>query len=161
MSGLNPFEGEFSESSTYRLGGRPGAPGQITEVAASRTGSRIGLEWAAPADEGGSAVLAYTLVIVRENMDDVVLYHGSTNGAVMNDLSPGSKYSYRVKATNAVGDGEWSAISTFLIAEAPSPPVNLLMVSFDNTNVFFQWGQPVSIGGQAILGFKVYRQDCS
>ena len=66
-----------------------------------------------------------------------------------------------MKATNAVGDGTWSAISTFLIAEPPSPPVNLLMHSFDNTLVFFQWGQPVSTGGQATIGFKVYRKDCS
>ena len=98
---------------------------------------------------------------MRENTEDVVLYYGSETSAVMNDLTPGSKYSYRVKATNAVGDGEWSPISTFLIAEAPSPPINLVMSAFDNTFVFFQWGQPVSTGGQAILGFKVYRQDCT
>ena len=113
---------------------------QITEVADSRTGSRIGLEWAPPSDTGGSSIIAYTLVIVRENTDDVILYYGSTNSAVMNDLSPGNTYSYRVKATNAVGDGDWSAISSFLIAEAPSPPINLLMLAFDNTFVFFQWG---------------------
>jgi len=66
-------------------------------------------------------------VIVQENKDDVVLYYGSINSAVMNDLIPGNRYSYRVKATNAVGDGEWSPVSTFLIAEAPSPPVNLML----------------------------------
>ena len=137
VTGLNPFEGEASEATTYRLGGRPDAPSSITEVSDSRTGNRIGLEWSAPTDDGGSAVLAYTLVIVRENMEDVVLYYGSETSAVMNDLTPGNKYSYRVKATNAVGDGEWSPISTFLIAEAPSPPINLVMTAFDNTFVFF------------------------
>ena len=140
VTGLNPFEGMQSDSSTYRLAGRPDAPGQITEVTDSRTGNRIGLEWEAPFETGGSAIIAYTFVIVRENIDDVVLFYGSLNNAVMNDLIPGSTYSYRVKATNAVGDGEWSAISTFLIAEAPSPPINLLMLAFDNTFVFFQWG---------------------
>lgn len=135
VTGLNPFEGEQSNSSSFRLGGRPDAPGTITEIAASRTGSRVGLEWDEPTDNGGSDVLAYTLVIVRENTEDVVLYYGSTNSAVMNDLVPGSQYSYRVKATNAVGDGPWSPVSTFLIAEAPSPPINVKLVSYDNTFV--------------------------
>ena len=48
----------------YRLGGRPDQPGQIVETADSRTGSRIGLEWAVPVNDGGSTVLAYTLVLV-------------------------------------------------------------------------------------------------
>ena len=89
-------------------------------------------------------------------MEDVVLYYGALISTVMNDLNPGSKYSYRVKATNAVGDGPWSPLSTFLIAEAPSAPINALLISYDNTQVFFSWDQPVSTGGQAILGFRVY-----
>lgn len=50
VTGLNPFEGDKSDFSTYRLGGRPNAPGQIIETPASRTGNRIGLEWTAPSD---------------------------------------------------------------------------------------------------------------
>ena len=46
------------------MGGRPDAPGQITETDDSRTGSRIGLEWNSPVDDGGSTILAYSLVLV-------------------------------------------------------------------------------------------------
>ena len=78
VTGLNPFESpDGMMSTTYRAGGRPGAPGQITEVSDSRTGTRIGLEWSEPTNDGGSAILAYSLVLTRENMDDVVLYYGS------------------------------------------------------------------------------------
>ena len=121
----------------------------------------MGIEWPESSDDGGSALIAYTVVLVTENNEDVLLYHGLTNSAVMNDLVPGSKYSYRVKVTNAVADSDWSPISTFLIAEAPSPPINTILDSFDNTFVQFDYEQPLSTGGQAILGFKVYRRDCT
>ena len=139
VTALNPAEGSASESSGFRLGGRPGAPGQITEVPDSRTGTRIGLEWTAPADEGGSPILAYTLAMVTENDDDVVMYYGAANSAVVLDLTTGSTYWFKVKATSAVGDGNWSALSTFLIADAPSPPFNVQLTAFDNTLVTFTW----------------------
>lgn len=76
VTGLNPYEGEASISSTYRAAGRPSAVQAISEIDGSRTGQRIGLQWSAPADNGGSQILAYTLLRVQDNVLDVVVYHG-------------------------------------------------------------------------------------
>jgi chitodextrinase len=65
------------------------------------------------------------LVIVTENEDDLVVYYGLSTSAVVQELVTGANYWFKVKATNAVGDGEWSAMSTFLIVDAPSPPFNV------------------------------------
>ena len=43
VTGLNPDEGPVSEILTVRAAGVPDAPGAITEVALSRTGSSIEL----------------------------------------------------------------------------------------------------------------------
>jgi hypothetical protein len=99
--------------------------------------------------------------MVIENDDDVVMYYGAANSAVVLDLATGSTYWFKVKATSAVGDGDWSALSTFLIVDAPSPPFNVQLAAFDNTLVTLTWSQPLSNGGQALTGFKVYRRDCS
>jgi len=64
LTGLNPLEGSPSESVTYRVAGFPDAPGEITEVPDSLTGESIGLTWQAPLEDGGSAIVAYTLVQV-------------------------------------------------------------------------------------------------
>lgn len=40
-------------------------------------------------------------------------------------------------------------------------PLNAALDSFDNTFVTFSWEQPIYNGGQALSGFKIYRQECS
>jgi hypothetical protein len=77
ITGLNPLEGEPSESVSYRAGGLPTACGAITEVVDSRTGSRLGLQWEDSTSNGGSPILVYTLAQVQENLDDEVVYYGS------------------------------------------------------------------------------------
>ena len=74
---------------------------------------------------------------------------------------PGHTYSLKVHAVNAIGEGEWSSVSTFLMTEPPSPPINVMLLSYEDSFVFFEWGQPVWTGGQAILGFRIYRRDTS
>lgn len=66
-------------------------------------------------------------------MEDTVVYYGSNLNAVINNLQSGQTYTYRVKSTNLVGDSDWSSEYSFLIVDKPSPPLNLEIVSFDNT----------------------------
>jgi hypothetical protein len=41
-------------------------------------------------------------------MSDEVVYYGQALYIVLDNLQSGKKYSYHVRATNLVGDGEWS-----------------------------------------------------
>ena len=98
---------------------------------------------------------------MTDNQDDSVEYFGSGLSAVVIDLQPGQEYAFRVKATSLVGDGPWSDLYQFLIVDKPSSPLNLMLISFDNTEVSFSWEQPIYNGGQALSGFNIYIQDCS
>ncbi len=140
-----------------RAAGLPTAPGSIIETTGTRTGHSIGLQWTAPSSDEGSAIVSYTLVQVRENRDDETVYYGTGLSTIVSDLVAGQEYSFRVKATNLVGDGAWSSIYKFLNVDRPSEPLNLHLDSFDNTYVTFSWEQPIYNGGQALSGFKVYR----
>lgn len=64
VTGLNPLEGPASEIVSYRAAGRPSAVGAITEIAESRTGQRLGLQWVDSSSDGGSPILVYTLALV-------------------------------------------------------------------------------------------------
>ena len=64
--------------------------------------------------------------------------------------------------TSLVGDSSWSDEKyQFLFAEPPTPPQNLQILSFDDSFVSFKWLNPLSSGGQAVSGFKIYREDLS
>jgi len=137
---IYPGEGPVSERLTVRAAGFPQAPTPITEVAGSRTGASIGLEWPAPTDTGDSAIVSYTLAIIRENQAHLLVYHGIATKAVVEGLTSGQEYQFKVKATTAVGDSAWSASTyQFLIVDQPSPPLNLELLAYDNTYVRFRW----------------------
>ena len=137
---IYPGEGPVSERLTVRAAGFPQAPTPITEVVGSRTGASIGLEWPAPTDTGDSAIVSYTLAIIRENQAHLLVYHGIATKAVVEGLTSGQEYQFKVKATTAVGDSAWSASTyQFLIVDQPSPPLNLELLAYDNTYVRFRW----------------------
>jgi hypothetical protein len=161
VTGLNPLEGEPSELASYWAAGRPKAVGTISEIIGSRTGERLGLSWVDSDSDGGSPILKYTLVEVVENTPDEVVYYGGALEIVLDNLKSGRKYTYRCKATNLVGDGPWSDQYTFIMVDKPSEPLNLRVILFDDTQVKIAWNQPLRNGGQALSGFRVYRQDCT
>jgi hypothetical protein len=77
VTGLNPIEGLASLPLQIRAAGLPNAPGAITEVALSRSGTSISLDWVVPADDGGSPIIAYTLVRVVPNIRDALEFYGN------------------------------------------------------------------------------------
>lgn len=58
---------------------------------------------------------------------------------MLDNLVSGRYYTYKVRATNLVGDGLFSDQYTFLIVEKPSAPLNLRVISFDDTFVQMSW----------------------
>jgi hypothetical protein len=89
------------------------------------------------------------------------VYFGLSLSAIVKDLNAGSKYYFKVKATNRVGDSLFSDIYSFLIVEKPSPPINARIDSYSNTFVTIEWEEPLYNGGQSISNFYLYREDCS
>ena len=146
VSALNPYEGPRSDSATFRTGGRPSRIMTMTRLFSQEPGQRLGLQWPEP-DSNGSPILFYSLAIVEENSEDVIVYHGQSPLAYLEDLSVGQTYTFRVKSLNLVGDSEYSPSFTYLIVSVPSAPINLQLVSFTNLQVELAWEQPLQHGG--------------
>ncbi len=96
---------------TYSL--VPTVPGAPTAVAAEGGNGQATVTFAAPADDGGSAITSYTITPhIGEVAQAPTVAAGSP--ATVAGLTNGTTYTFTVAATNAVGTG---------LASAPSNPV--------------------------------------
>ncbi|MCB0963985.1 MAG: DUF4214 domain-containing protein [Acidimicrobiales bacterium] len=88
--------------------GLPGAPRNVAAAAGNRSAT---VTWLPPASDGGSPITGYR---VRAYADGAFLQDltvGTATSTVVPDLKPGTIYRFEVIATNAIGDGPWSASS--------------------------------------------------
>jgi hypothetical protein len=97
--------------------------------------------------DGGSSILYYTLALVRENVEDEVVYFGEQTFVYLDNLTPGHSYTYHVKSTSMVGDSQFSDKYTFLMVDTPSEPLQLELLEFTDNYVSFMWRQPMFNGG--------------
>lgn len=109
-----PFAGlSVSVSTTVSLStGLPTAPGRPSATNITTVGARIG--WAAPSSNGGSSVIDYQLQRYKgTNASGTPEAATSHTGAVnVTGLTPGTQYTFRVRARNANGYGPYSTIRT-------------------------------------------------
>jgi Ca2+-binding RTX toxin-like protein len=84
----------------------PGAPTNVTASAGDR---RATVTWAAPANDGGSAITGY--VITATPGGTTASTSGSARSAIVAPLNAGTSYTFTVKAVNVRGAGPASAAS--------------------------------------------------
>ena len=103
-------------------GGGVVAPGAPTNVRASANVSTVALEFTAPASDGGTAITGYTITPSPACPSCTGLSPSGTSSTVTG-LTPGTTYTFTVKATNSVGTGSASLASNAVTptAEAISP----------------------------------------
>jgi hypothetical protein len=94
----------------------PTAPGKPTNVSASPGDGSALVTWSAPADDGGASITAYT-VTASDGTHTCVWTTGPLSCAVPG-LTNGQSYTFKVTATNGVGEGAASN------ASAPVTPIS-------------------------------------
>ena len=135
------------------------APAKVTGLNITTTTTSISMTWNAP-DNGGSDITGYTVEIVA-NSTDTSMANATSTSFAHTAAQVGTFYEYRVRATNAVGDGPWSAQggSSIIVLDPPLAP--LLTVSSTTTSINLSWLEPNN-GGSPITGYKVeYWEDGS
>jgi titin len=117
--------------------------------------TQVALAWAAPLDNGGSAITGYTIQVSSNSgatwstMANVV---GTTYTAT--GLTNGTSYAFRVLAVNGGGAGSASAPDVAVPFAAASGVRNLVATAADG-QLTASWQAPSSNGGSAISSYRV------
>jgi len=134
----------------------PSAPG-IPSVAVGD--EQATLSWTAAGD-GGSPILNYDVEV--ENRDvggSTVTDVGVTLSKTMTGLDNGTTYRARVRATNAIGDGPWSAWSQdFTVGTVPTAP-GIPTATAGPASISAVWTAPGDNGGAAISNYRLEVND--
>lgn len=95
----------------------PGVPTQVTATAGNGSAT---ITFTAPADDGGSPITGYA--VFDSSGNQVAWAEGNVTSITVTGLTNGSVYSFTVKAVNAAGSSESSAMSNAVTPTAPSIP---------------------------------------
>ncbi len=137
----------------------PQPPTGLTATAASS--SQINLSWAAPANNGGSAITGYKIERVT-GAGSFVTIVGNTNSTTTTysdtGLAASTAYTYRVSAINSVGTSSPSNTASATTSNAvPQPPTGLTATAISSSQINLSWTAPANNGGSAITGYKIER----
>ena len=77
----------------------------------------------------------------NSNRDQVTSKEVTTNTANITGIESGSEYYFRVKATNAAGDSDWSSIVSTVVGTKPQPPTTWSLTTTVGVgeNVILYW----------------------
>jgi hypothetical protein len=130
-----------------------GVPTAPSNVVASPGNASATVSWSAPSSNGGSPITGYTVVSNVGGFSKTV--DGSTLSTSITGLTNGTAYRFQVFATNLVGDGPKSSLSTAVTPRTvPDPPTGVSAVP-KNASATVSWTAPAFNGGSAITGYTV------
>jgi hypothetical protein len=138
----------------------PTVPSVPTAVTASAgPGSTITVTWSAPTS--GSAPTSYVItpyIGSTAQAPKTITGTAPATSTSVGSLTPGTNYTFTVKAVNAAGSSAESSPSGSVTAPVetapPGVPTNV-SASARNAGALVSWSEPASNGGAAITGYKV------
>jgi hypothetical protein len=136
----------------------------LPPMLAARKRRSLKLKWSEPEEDGGHAILEYVLEgtlpfeepsLAPNSQGMFEIYRGPEKTFTWKKLSPGVRYSARVKAVNCVGEGAFSSIASFMTqASVPNQPSQPAMVSSTANSATLEW-PPISGNGSEILSYTL------
>ena len=132
----------------------PGAPAMSTT--SFTADGLLTVTWRPPVDNGGSAITSYKLQRLI-NAQWSTIREGIALEAKLTREAPGTSYSLRVIAVNALGEGAPSAVAvTSVPFSKSSAPRNLSADSTSQNNrVIFTWQVPENTGGAVVSSYRL------
>ena len=166
-SGTSAFTTSVN-ATTFHL---PTPPQNLTVTPTASNLLEANLDWDAPADDGGTPLLNYT---VEKSVDQVNWAPLVSNCPPATDctlsyyvdgaLSTQNTYYWRVIAENAFGQDSANGYSSIVTYTTPTPaqsPSNLTVEpsGTNNNSATLDWVAPVDTGTHGISGYKIERQE--
>jgi len=130
----------------------PGAPTIGTAIKISSTSAQVA--YTAPANNGGASISSYTVTSTPGN----IVATGSTSPITIPGLTPATSYTFKVLATNFVGDGPESSASNSITTDAtdvfvPGAPTVGTATKTGSSTATIAFTPPASNGNSPILGY--------
>ncbi|KAK2567085.1 Hemicentin-1 [Acropora cervicornis] len=123
----------------------PSSPLQLTALAQSST--VIQLSWR-PGFDGHSLITGYKVEVRRESGSFMLRENNVTVLSYrVGNLDPYRTYTFRISARNAIGLGPGATVSNRTLQDAPSPPENVAVVSYNSTAIRVTWNVPTTPNG--------------
>ena len=145
-----------AESAPVLVLGLPGVASAPVATAGVR--GEVHLAWTDPTETGGVALIDYAIEYRKTTDTAWTIYPHTPSpaaGIVINGLSTGSTYVFRVAAKNPLGAGPASAISNAVIViAAPTPPTGVVAKAGDKV-VNLSWTAPVTSNGSPITDYVI------
>jgi subtilisin len=142
-------------ASNLNGGPSPTAPGAPTLNAATPGNAQVTLTWSAPASNGGSPITGYT---ATASPGGATCSTTGTTTCTVTGLTNGTSYSFTVRATNVAGTGSPSNALAATPRTVPGAPRNLTAAPHKAKGVNLGWAAPLTNGGAAITGYRIYRR---
>ena len=139
----------------------PGAPTGLRAAPSGVGGSeQILLTWAAPVDDGGSAITGYRIEVSSSGVSGWIILVASTGSTtttyVHTGLEPGTTRFYRVSAVNERGTGRASNVAEGTTnAAPPGPPRSVRARATGPNSVLLAWDAPETDGGARVTGYSI------
>lgn len=143
-------EGAQSAEASNTTWDTPGAPSDLQATPGVRT---VNLSWSPPTYPGGSAITSYH---VYRDGGLVGVVSPTTFAFSDTGLADGTKYTYRVSAVNAAGEGPLSAAVEATTFDKPTAPRELGATK-TLSGIVLGWLAPVADGGTPVTKYVVYR----
>ena len=126
---------------------QPSVPGAPTGVTATAANGSATVNWAAPADNGGSTITKYTVTpYIGSTAQTPVTVTGNppATSTTVTGLTNGTTYTFRVSATNATGTGPDSSPSNAVTPNAlPGAPTGVT-ANAGNGSATVSWSAPAN-----------------
>lgn len=138
---------------------QPDPPITLANDASITDMTNIGLTWADPVENGGTAIIDY-IVSYDQGTDTYISLASNvlTKTYTATTLTPDLIYKFKVQATNAFGTSLFSNEVSIRAARVPDAPVSLAnnVPVTSASQVGLTWNAGTSNGGSAITDYEVW-----
>ncbi|MCY4365708.1 MAG: fibronectin type III domain-containing protein [Chloroflexi bacterium] len=160
-NGLGPWSDPPAAGSTEV--GVPDAPRSLRiQTIQAASGEAVHLTWTAPARDNGSPIQGYEVEGSFDGSDWSTL--GKTDSKSARDLldigsilwfNPGQTRHYRVRASNTIGDGQWSSAVRVTTAAARPEGMSAWAEPNGQNAIDIFWGEPHLKGAATIASYEL------
>jgi len=133
-------------------------PAVPISVAGTAGNGKVMLNWAAPADNGGSVITDYAVQYSSNGGASWTTFQhlaSTATAATVTGLTNGTGYRFQVAAVNVAGIGIWSGSSAAVTpCTVPRSPSNIIS-TVSNGQVSLSWTAPSTNSGSAITDYTI------